>query len=57
MLQHELVNFLVVISENALFSSAVAPTKFVPLSVLMTRTLPLLDTNFGSACMKASVDS
>ena len=49
--------FLWFISENALFSSALAPTKFVPLLVLMTQTLPLLDTNLQSACMKASVDS
>ena len=37
--------FLWFITENTLFSSALAPTKFVPLSVLMTGTLPLLDTN------------
>ena len=49
--------FLWFISENALFSSALAPTKVVPLSVLMTRKLPLLDTNLRSACMKASIDS
>ena len=49
--------FLWFISENALFSSALASTKFVPLSVLITWTLPLLDTNLRRACMKASVDS
>ena len=52
-----LLIFLCFISENALISSAVAPTKFVPLSVLLTRTLPLLDTDLQSACTKASVDS
>ena len=40
--------FLWFISENALFSSRLAPKKFVPLSVLMTQTLPLLDTNLRS---------
>ena len=49
--------FLWFISENALLSSALAPTKFVPLSVLMTWTLPLLDTNFWRLCVKALVDS
>ena len=49
--------FLWFISENALFSFAMAPTKSVVLSVLMTQTLPLLDTNLWSACTKASVDS
>ena len=38
--------FLWFISENALFSSAMALTKFVLWSVLMTRTLPLLDKIF-----------
>ena len=49
--------FLWFISENALFSSAPAPVTFVPLSVLMSQTLPLIDINLPSACMKASVDS
>ena len=50
--------FLCFISENALFStSALAPTKFVLLSALMTRRLPLLDANLQSACMTALVDS
>ena len=46
--------FLCFISENVLFSSALAPTNIVPLSVLTTQTLPLLDTDLWSAFMKVS---
>ena len=49
--------FLWFITENALFGFALAPTKFMPLSVLIIRALLLLDTNLWSACMKALVDT
>ena len=45
------------IPENSLFSSVLAPIKFVQLSVLMTWTLLFLDTNLWSICMKASTES
>ena len=49
--------FLWFISENTLFSSALTSTKIMLFLDLMTRTLPLLDTNLRSAGMTTSTGS